>query len=83
MKVMVSHGKIKALVDAGNQVSPELEQALKEHALIHVECQAAMLRHIYNTAGCMSPDQARTYLNVMVPHVIELPMEPESPHRGH
>lgn len=83
MKVMASHQRIKTLVEAGNQVSPELEQALKEHALIHVECQTAMLKHVYQTAACMSPGQAKTYLGVMVPHVIELPMEPESTHRGH
>lgn len=81
MRVIASHQKIKVLVEAGNQVSPELESALKEHALIHVECQSAMLKHIYKTAACMSSNQAKTYLNVMVPHVIELPMEPEPTHQ--
>ena len=36
--------------------------ALQEHAALHVECQASMFTHLYNTAACMSPDQAKFYL---------------------
>lgn len=82
MRVMALHHKVKTLVDAGTQVSPELKVALEEHAMLHVECQTAMLTHLYRTAECMSPEQGKQYLNAMLPQVIEMAMEPEStPHR--
>ena len=64
-------------------VSPELKAALQEHAALHVECQTAMLTHLYQTAACMSPDQARHYLDAMLPQVIEMAMEPETTHGDH
>lgn len=83
MKIMASHKNVETLVGAGTQVSPELKAALQEHAALHVECQTAMLTHLYQTAECMSPDQARHYLDAMLPQVIEMAMEPESTHGGH
>lgn len=81
MKVMASHAKIKKLTSTDRPVTPELEEALKEHALLHVECQKAMLNHLHNTASQMTPEQARTYLEALLPQVIELPLEPdERPH---
>lgn len=76
MKVMASHAKIKHLASPHTPVTPELEEALKEHALLHVECQKAMLNHLHNTASVMNPDQAETYLAALLPGVIELPLEP-------
>jgi Heavy-metal resistance len=83
MKIVASHKKVETLVGAGTQVSPELKAALQEHAALHVECQMAMLTHLYQTAACMSPDQARRYLDAMLPQVIEMAMEPEATHGGH
>lgn len=82
-KVMASHAKIKKLVDSGAQVSPELTSALQEHASLHVECQTAMLTHLYQTAGCFAPEQSRSYLDAMLPQVIEMTMEPGTSHSGH
>lgn len=82
-KVMTSHAKVKKLVGVGTQESPELKAALQEHAALHVECQTAMLSHLYQTATCLSPDQARHYLDAMLPQVIEMAMEPETAHPGH
>lgn len=82
-KIMASRKKVEALVDAGTQVSPELKAALQEHAALHVDCQTAMLAHLYQTAACMSPDQGRHYLEAMLPQVIEMAMEPASHTSGH
>jgi hypothetical protein len=76
MRVMKSHEKIKQLATASQPVSPELEEALKEHALLHVECQKAMLNHLHKTASLMTPEQAQTYLDALLPEIIELPLEP-------
>ena len=82
-KVIASHAKIKKIVDGGTQVSPELTSALQEHAALHVECQTAMLTHLYQTAACFTPEQSRSYLDAMLPQVIEMAMEPGTTHSGH
>ena len=75
-RVMTSHERIKELVKAGPPITPELEAALKDHATLHVECQKAMINHLYRTAEGLSPEQAKRYLDTMLPHVIEMEMEP-------
>jgi len=75
-RVMASSDGIKRLVDGGSQVTPELATALREHAALHVECQTAMLTHLYKTAAQLSPEQAKNYLDAMLPHVIAMEMEP-------
>jgi Spy/CpxP family protein refolding chaperone len=64
-----SHAKLDALTLRATTVSPELDAALKEHSAIHLECQRVMLKHLYDTAGCLSPEQAQTYLKEMLPQV--------------
>jgi hypothetical protein len=80
MQVMQSHAKIKSLASASKPVSLQLEEALKEHALLHVECQKAMLNHLHKTASLMSPEQGQAYLDALLPEVIELPLEPDEEH---
>ena len=76
-KVQASHDKLMGLAGPAREVTPELKTALEEHAQLHVECQSAMLGHLYQTAACMSPAQAKHYLNEMLPQVLEMAMEPE------
>ncbi|MEY4484516.1 MAG: hypothetical protein RL693_1968 [Verrucomicrobiota bacterium] len=83
MKVMTSHDRVKKLVGSGIEISPELKAALNDHAQLHVECQTAMLKHLYQTAACLSPEQARRYLDALLPQVLEMSMEPETTPRGH
>lgn len=83
MQVMASQDKIKKLVSGGTQVSPELTAALQEQATLHVECQTALLTHLYQTAACLSPEQARSYLDAMLPQVIDIKTEPATKHSGH
>jgi hypothetical protein len=83
MKVMASQKKIKTLVSGGTQVSPELTAALQEQAGLHMECQTALLTHLYQTAACLSPEQAHGYLDAMLPQVIDMKMEPATTHSGH
>ena len=82
-KVMTSQEKVKKLVERGAQVSPELKAALQEHAALHAECQTALLTHLYQTAACLSPEQARSYLDAMQPQIIDMKMEPATMHSGH
>ncbi len=82
-KILASHEDVRKIVDSGAAMSPELRAALQEHADLHVECQASMLTHLYKTAACMSPEQAKQYLGAMLPVVIELPLEPGTSSHGH
>ncbi|CAN5787853.1 hypothetical protein BH11VER1_BH11VER1_37810 [soil metagenome] len=83
MKIMTSHDRLKKLVGNGTEISPEFQAGLHEHAELHVECQIAMLNHLYRTAACLSPEQARRYLDAMLPQVLTMSMEPEPTPRGH
>lgn len=83
MKVMASHSRIKNLANPQEAVSRELEQALKEHALLHAQCQTAMLNHLHNTASVLSKEQAQDYLELMLPQIIELPLEPRAREHSH
>ena len=77
-KMMTSRDQIQQLVSAGTLVTPELEAALREQAALRVECQTAMLTHLYRTAACLSPRQAQNYLDAMLPEVMDMTMDPET-----
>lgn len=76
-KIIVSRNKVTELVVAGKEVSPGLKDAFREHALLLAECQSAMLGHLYDTAAVLPPDQAKRYLEAMMPHVINMTMDHE------
>ncbi len=79
-RIAASQQKLSALASHGAEVSPELKAALHEHAVLQVECQEAMLTHLYQTSACMSSEQARHYLNEMLPQALELSQAPASHH---
>jgi hypothetical protein len=54
---------LKGLLAATNSVTPQIEGALREIALLRVECQVAMLRHFYVVSQTMPPPQAHRYLD--------------------
>jgi hypothetical protein len=74
-KIIVSRNKVTELVVAGKDVSPGLREAFREHAHLLAECQSAMLEHLYETAAVLPPDQAKRYLEAMIPHVIDMTMD--------
>lgn len=82
-KVMTSNKKVKNLAADGRQVSPQLQAALDESAALRVECQRAMLTHLYQTAACMGPEQSARYLAAMLPQVIDMPNHSASAPHGH
>lgn len=52
---------------------PELTAALRSRADLKLECHHAMLDHVHRTAACLDPDQARQYLEIVLPHVLGIP----------
>lgn len=53
------------------EMTPELEAAIREHALIHADCQQAMLKHLYETAAVLDDTQASRYLETMLPYALD------------
>ncbi|MBL9152875.1 MAG: hypothetical protein JNK37_10330 [Verrucomicrobiales bacterium] len=82
-KIAAARGRLRALVIEGSSITPELESALREEATLRAECQVAMLRHLYVTAGALPPEKADAYLESMLPAVLEMTSEPTHHHRGH
>ena len=75
MKVAAARKKVQSLAHAEGIATAEMEAALQEQAAVQVECHKAMLRHLHDTASVMSTDQARRYLDAMLPQVIGVAAE--------
>ncbi len=82
-RVATARGRVRELVLASSSITPELEAALREEAALRAECQTAMLRHLYDTAGALPPEKARDYLEVMLPEVLAMTSESAEHHGGH
>jgi hypothetical protein len=54
----------------GRTVTDDVVKLLRERADLTLECQQAMLQHVYETATCMTPEQADNYLKLVLPHVL-------------
>ncbi len=70
-KIATAHGRMVALAGRGREISPELETAIREYAATRAECQQAMLKHIYQTAGVLDKDQAARYLETTLPYALD------------
>jgi hypothetical protein len=50
------------LLAATNAITPEIEKALSESALLRADCQKKMLQHFYDVSRTMPSDQGKRYL---------------------
>lgn len=80
-KILVARDHVREISLAGSMVTPELEAALQAESALRAECQAAMLRHLYETAGALPADKGKRYLEAMLPEVLSMTTEP-SEHRS-
>lgn len=70
-ELMSAREKVEALAKRSGRVSGELEDAIRHHALVKARCQQAMLDHLYQTAGVLQQDQARRFLDIMLPYALD------------
>jgi hypothetical protein len=70
-RISEAHERIETLASANHVITPDYRAALKEHADIHLECQEAMLKHLYETAGTLREDQAKRYLEAVLPFALD------------
>jgi len=54
--------RVKDLLAATNNVTPDIQQALQQAAQLRAECEGAMLQHFYEVSRVMPPEQSRRYL---------------------
>ena len=56
------NAEVARLLAATNTVTPEIEKALAEAALLRADCQKNMLQHFYEVSRSMPPEQGKRYL---------------------
>ena len=54
---------LRLLLAATNSMTPQIELALSEAALLRAQCQKEMLRHFYEVSRTMPPEQGKRYLD--------------------
>jgi hypothetical protein len=65
-RIDAKNAEIRSLLAATNAVTPQIETALHEAAMIRAECQHAMLQHFYEVSRTMPPEQGRHYLDWVI-----------------
>jgi len=61
-RIDLKNAELKELLARTNTVTPEIEKALADAALLRAECQKAMLQHFYAVSQTMPPEQGKRYL---------------------
>lgn len=80
-RIAGAHVNMDRIAKSGRGLTPEFTAALKAHADLHLECQEAMLQHLYGTAAVLDEKQAVRYLETMLPFALEFThSEPGSHH---
>ncbi|MBK8095446.1 MAG: periplasmic heavy metal sensor [Verrucomicrobiaceae bacterium] len=72
-RVYLSNQDILALSAQSTTVDDKMRSAMDERAKLTVECQQALLEHVYQIAACLRPEQSRRYLGLMVPYTLGIP----------
>ena len=69
-RVHHSDQALQATASHSRTMTEDVVKLLHERAALTQECQQAMLQHVYETAACMTPEQADRYLKLVLPHVL-------------
>ena len=70
LRVQHSDQALQEAASRSRTVADDVVKLLSERAALTQECQQAMLQHVYETAACMTPEQADSYLKLVLPHVL-------------
>jgi len=61
-RIDLKNQELAALLAATNGITPDIEKALSESALMRAQCQKIMLQHFYDVSRTMPPEQGKRYL---------------------
>lgn len=81
-RIMDARSQAEALAAADRQMTPELAAALRKYGEVQADCRRAMIEHLYQTAALLDPDQAKRYLESMLPHALGAPQHAQSCHEA-
>jgi hypothetical protein len=70
-RISEAQAKTRVLAVANRVITPEYQAALQNYANVRVECQKAMLNHLYETAATLKEDQATRFLEAMLPIALD------------
>ena len=62
-QIDVHNTELQMILAGATNVSPRIDESLAEAARLRSECQRMMLRHFFQVAQTMSPEQGRRYLS--------------------
>ncbi|MGB6220090.1 periplasmic heavy metal sensor [Haloferula sp.] len=82
-RISQAHVRLDAVAKGASGVSPELEREIIDHAELHAECQREMLNHLYRTAAVLDEEQARRYLDEMLPYALDFSHSEPEGSQGH
>lgn len=81
VRIQASDKELAALISSSRKVTPEIEAAIARSDAIRNECRRNMLAHFYKVAAMLEPDQAKEYLGMVLPLIVEPElMSQEHPH---
>jgi hypothetical protein len=61
-RIDLKNEELARLLAATNNITPEIEKALADSALLRADCQKKMLQHFYEVSRTMPPEQGKRYL---------------------
>ncbi len=61
-RVDAQNQRIRTLLAATNQMTPDIELAIAQATALRGECQRNMLKHFYDVSRTMPPEEGRRYL---------------------
>ena len=82
-RISAAQQALEVLAGSQRALSGPLSAALQHHAQVRAECREAMLRHLYETAAVLGEDQARRYLELMLPIALESSTGVDGHSHGH
>jgi hypothetical protein len=74
-RVAAANQKLNSLIAVSPTVTPEIEAAMKDWALLQNECRVAMLRHVYTVAAEMNPQDGRRYIEMVTSRITTAGMD--------
>ena len=69
LRVMRVQEELKSALAQATEFNPEMADVLDRYTRVKQECHQAMLRHVYDVAGQMEPEQRDRYLKRAILHV--------------
>jgi hypothetical protein len=61
-QIDLKNQELARLLEATNNVSPEIQRAIEESARLRAQCQSTMLQHFYEVSRTMPAEQGKRYL---------------------